>query len=240
VDPVLVLWIAWFYDPMNSLAAVRQGLAERHARAILHLEHTLHLDPELTLNRSLAHHHALRELTVFWYNDVHGLVVLGVFAWLWWRRPDLLPPLRWALIAVSALALVAFWTYPVAPPRMLVSRGYVDLVAVVEGVPPWHAGAVSLESNQLTAMPSLHLAWGMWAAIALWRGFPDPRVRLAVVIYPFITMWVVMATGNHFLLDGIAGAALTAVAVPLADRIVSRRSRAGKDSRAQASLCAEA
>jgi membrane-associated phospholipid phosphatase len=235
IDLVLVAWIGWFYDPMNNLAEVRQSLAERHARTILHLERALHLDPELTLNRSLAHHHALREVAVLWYNDVHGLVVLGVFGWLWWHRPDLLPHLRWALIAVSAVALVAFWCYPVAPPRMLVGRGYLDLVAVVEGMPPWHAGAVAAESNQLASMPSLHLAWGLWAAIALWRCFPDRRVRAAVVVYPFITLWVVMATGNHFLLDGIIGAALTAVVVPLADRLTARRARSGKDSRAGAS-----
>jgi membrane-associated phospholipid phosphatase len=154
-------------------------------------------------------------------------VTFAVFGWLWWRRPDLLPPLRTALVFIATVGLMAFWSLPVAPPRMLTAEGYVDLVAAVQHLPVWQGGATALDANQLSAMPSLHIAWAVWAAVAVWRLSPRLWLRGLAVAYPLATMFAVMATGNHYLADGVIGAAITAVAVLGADRLwVRRRARA--------------
>jgi hypothetical protein len=223
LDLLLVVWLGWLYDLINDYPPVRQRLAEAHARSVLSLERFVHLAPERTLNRWLAARHTLSQVMVFWYENVHGLVVIGMFGALWWLRPDLLRRLRAVLVLVSVAALAVFWSFPVAPPRMLVSDGYVDLVAAVDHVPVWHAGAIAAESNQLAAFPSLHLAWGVWAALALWAMTERTWLRALALAYPLVTLFAVMATGNHFLADAVAGALLTFAVAGLAQLAAARR-----------------
>jgi hypothetical protein len=208
LDVVLVAWLIWLFDAVNNLAPVRQRLAERDGEKVLDLERSLHLAPEHALDSWLAKHGTLSQIVVFWYENVHIAMTLAVLAWLWWRRPDLLGVMRATLVTVTLIALVVFWSFPVAPPRML-PGGYIDLVAVVHHLPSWQLGAIALHSNQLCSMPSLHVAWAVWCAIALWRISERRLLRALAVIYPFLTSFAVMATANHYLLDAVAGAAIT-------------------------------
>jgi hypothetical protein len=208
LDVILVAWLIWLFDAVNNLAPVRQGLAERDGEKVLDLERSLHLAPEHALDSWLAKHGTLSQIVVFWYENIHIAVTLAVLAWLWWRRPDLLGVMRATLVTVTLIALVVFWSFPVAPPRML-PGGYIDLVAVVHHLSPWQLGAIALHSNQLCSMPSLHVAWAVWCSIALWRISERRLLRALAVIYPFLTSFAVMATANHYLLDAVAGAAIT-------------------------------
>jgi hypothetical protein len=66
--------------------------------------------------------------------------------------------------------------------------------------------------NNYAAMPSLHVAWATWCAVAVvvaTRG----RWRHLAWLYPLTTTVVVLATANHYLLDALAGALLVAGAV---------------------------
>jgi membrane-associated phospholipid phosphatase len=59
-------------------------------------------------------------------------------------------------------------------------------------------------------MPSLHVGWAVWcgAAIALYAR--HRWVQVLGIAYPIVTTVVVMATGNHYLLDAVAGAVVIA------------------------------
>ncbi len=208
LDVLVVVWLIWLFDAINNLASVRQGLAERNGRSVLDLERSLHLDPEHALNAWLARRHTLSQIVVFWYENVHIVVTLAVFAWLWWRRSDLLGVMRATLVIVNLIALAAFWSLPVAPPRML-TGGYVDLVATVQHLPVWQIGATALHSNQLCSLPSLHIAWAVWCTIAVWHVTVRVWARTIALVYPLVTTYAVMASGNHFLADAVAGAAIT-------------------------------
>src|SRR3984893_1234900 len=59
LELLTIAWLAWGYDIINNLAPLRHSTAIGHALGILSLEQTLHLDPELALNRWVAAHHAL-------------------------------------------------------------------------------------------------------------------------------------------------------------------------------------
>lgn len=207
-DLVLVAWLCWLFDAVNNLAPVRQAVAVSDGARILDLERSLRLDPEHALNTWLAQHGTLSQIVVFWYENIHIAVTLAVFAWLWWRRPDLLGVMRATLVIVTLIALAVFWSFPVAPPRML-PGGYIDLVAVVQHLPPWRLDATALHSNQLCSLPSLHVAWATWCAIAVWRISERRLPRALAVVYPCLTSFAVMATGNHYLADAVAGATIT-------------------------------
>jgi PAP2 superfamily len=236
VDVVVLVWLAWVFDAINNLGAVRQHLAEHHATQILDFERSLHLAPELALDTWLAAHRVLSEIVVFYYENVHAAVTFGVLAWLWWHRPDILAALRATLVIVNLVGLAVFWTFPVAPPRMLVGDGFVDLVALVHHVPVWRAGAISAQSNQLASLPSLHIAWAAWSALAVWRMSSRIWLRTLAVVYPLITTFAVMATGNHFLADAVAGVLITALVALLVDRVVARGARAPEPGRAGRAL----
>lgn len=232
VDLLVVAWLIWLFDALNNLAPVRQSLAIRDGHSVLDFERSLSLDPERALNAWLSHHHALSKIVVFWYENVHIVVTLLVFAWLWWRRPDSLGVLRATLVIVNLIALAVFWSFPVAPPRML-TGGYVDLVSSVHGLPAWQLGATALHSNQLCSLPSLHIAWATWCAITVWQLSSRRLLRVVALVYPFVTTFAVMATANHYLADAVSGAAITLGVYLLLSRLSVRRGAVRTAARSQ-------
>jgi PAP2 superfamily len=215
VEALVIIWLCWVYDAVSNLASLRLHAALAHAHGILQLERTLHLDPELTLNRWLAAHHTLGLVVSDYYDNAHFIVTLGLLGWLWYKRPDIYRPLRNALVAINVLGLLIFWLYPVAPPRMLLGMGFEDVVAATHAFGSWHTGALASDANQLAAMPSLHMAWAVWCAVVLWRLSARPSVRALAIFYPCLTALAVLSTGNHFLADVLAGIATAALAVLL-------------------------
>jgi PAP2 superfamily protein len=217
ITALLAAWLIWLFDAVNNLAPVRQGLADSNGEGVLDFERSLHLAPEHALNTWLAAHATFSQIVVFWYVNVHIVVILAVLGWLWWRRPDLLRVMLATLVIVTLIALAVFWSFPTAPARML-PGGYVDLVASVHRLPVWELGSTALHSNQLCSLPSLHIAFATWCAIAVWRVSARVWLRAAAVIYPMITSFAVMATANHYLADVVAGAAITLLVYWLLER----------------------
>lgn len=213
VELITVAWLAWVYDLVNNLAPLRYRLAIGHAEGVLRLEQALHLDPEGTLNRWLAHHHSLAVVSSYYYDNAHFIVTLGLLGWLWWKRADLYRPLRTALVLMNVIGLAVFWLYPLAPPRML--KGFSDVVASSGTFGEWHSGALAGTANQLAAMPSLHMAWAAWCGVVIWRLSGRTWARVLAVAYPCLTCAAVLATGNHFLLDVFGGLATAALAFVL-------------------------
>jgi hypothetical protein len=219
-EVLVIVWLCWIYDTVNNLAPLRRNAAYAHARSLLHLERWAHLDPEAALNHWLAGHHTLAVWVSNYYDNAHFVVTLGLVGWLWCRHPTLYRPLRTSLVLINVIGLAVFWLYPTAPPRLLDPQRYPDVVAATHAFGSWHSGTLATAANQLAAMPSLHIAWAAWSALALWRILGGARRpwSLTVWIYPVMTAMAVMATGNHFLLDIGAGVATMVAATLIADR----------------------
>ncbi|HEV3047338.1 MAG TPA: phosphatase PAP2 family protein [Solirubrobacteraceae bacterium] len=213
VEALTIGWLCWIYDAINNLAPLRLHLALDHARSVLALEGSLHIDVEHALDRWLAAHHTLGLALSYYYDNAHFVVTLGLLGWLWWRRPDVYRPLRNVLVLVNVLAFAVFWLYPVAPPRML--PGFVDVVAATHTVGSWHTGALASAANELAAMPSLHIAWAAWCSLAAWRVWRGAWALALALAYPCMTAFAVLATGNHYVLDLLGGLATLALAVLL-------------------------
>jgi hypothetical protein len=213
VELGVIAWLFWLYDVVNNLAPTRVALAHHNARNLLSLERGLHIDIERALNRWLAGHAVLAFFATYWYFFAHVIVTFAVLAVLWWRRPDLYRRMRTPLVFVNLIAFAVFWRYPLAPPRMLTGLGYRDVVASTHAVISWDSGALVHDADQLAAMPSLHVAWALWSALSLWQMVRRPFVRALVAIYPPVTAVIVIATGNHWLLDVLAGAATFVLAL---------------------------
>ena len=214
----VVLILVKVYDWVRSLEATRAGPALRHAEHLLAVERWLHLDVELASTHWLASRPAISLVAAYWYQFAHLSVTLTVLAWCWWSRPDRYRRARNALVLTNVTGLLVFLFLPMMPPRLLPGAGYVDAAAAAGFGPP-HAGPVA--ADQYAAMPSLHLAWATWTAAVALSMLAGRRGARLVFLYPAVTAVVVVVTGNHYVLDVVAGVAVAVLALLAADRIPS-------------------
>jgi PAP2 superfamily len=214
----VIVFLGWIYNWLQDLAPVRVGLAMHNGEGILSFEKRLHIAPERYLDGWLNHHYLLAYVSSDFYDNAIFGVTLALAAWIWWRRPDIYRPLRNDLVLANLIGFAIFWLYPVAPPRML--PGFTDIVEKVGGLGSWHNALIS-HADQLAAMPSMHLAWAVWCSLVVWRLAGKEGWRRAAlafgIAYPVTTAWIVIATGNHYLMDVVAGTAVTALSVAVVE-----------------------
>jgi membrane-associated phospholipid phosphatase len=170
---------------------------------------------EARIQRFFLQFHALMIGIDAFYMFAHLLVTIGVLTWVYvWRRRHY-PQVRNVLMLTTAIALVVYYVYPTAPPRMLTNYGFVDPAVVLHHVAP--AGGDQPDSflyNPYAAMPSLHVGYALVVGLALFIAERRRWVRLFAVAYPLAMTAVVVISGNHWLLD-VMGAVVT-VALALA------------------------
>jgi hypothetical protein len=175
---------------------------------IFDAEQLVHLNVERGLDRLVQASDWIDDAVEHYYKTLHFAVPLAVLAWLYWRRPERYRPARTVLFASTGLALIGFWAYPLAPPRLTPGHGFPDTLHPDSD--PF--GAFTKLANQFAAMPSLHIAWSTWCALVIVTMAPYLWVRVLGAIYPIATLLVVLGTANHWLLDAVGGLATLAVA----------------------------
>ena len=217
LEATFIVWLLWIYDAINNLSPLRIAAAHSNSASFLHLEKILHLDPEEAMDHWLANHHTLAVIVANYYDNAHFVVTLAALGILWWKRADLYRPLRNAMILANLMGMAVFWIFPSDPPRLFDPKVYIDVVALTHAFGSWHAGTLATAANQLAAMPSLHMSWAVWSALVFWRMLPPSWWRNLVWAYPAMTAYAVLATGNHFLADVIAGVLNLILAVIIAD-----------------------
>ena len=60
-------------------------------------------------------------------------------------------------------------------------------------------------------MPSLHFAWSMWCFLVLYKHVKSPLAKVLVAAYPWLTLFAIMVTANHYWLDAVGGAVILAI-----------------------------
>jgi hypothetical protein len=203
------------YDFSRLLVAGHQHTAFVHAVRLMHLEQALDVAWEQTVNHAISAHRLLAVPADYMYATLHYVVTPAVLVWLWRRHRATYAQARATLVVATVIGLVGFTLLPVAPPRML--PGFVDTMARYADAGWWSQAAsaprgIGRFTNQFAAMPSLHVGWALWCGWQLYRHARRSWVRALGVLYPVLTSLVVVATGNHYLLDAVAGVAVVAVA----------------------------
>ena len=79
-------------------------------------------------------------------------------------------------------------------------------------------------------MPSLHFGWSLWCAVALVTYARSRTVRALGVVHSVITLFAIVITANHYLLDALGGA-LVFVAGHTTASTFERRSAQPSDNR---------
>ena len=203
----------WMYTLGRNAIPTHPRIAFRHARAIDDLQDRLHIGWELTFNRFVASHEWLAQTFDYYYSTLHFVLTPAAIVWLFLRRADVYRGGRTVLASITLIALLGFYLYPTAPPRLL--PGYVDTVIKFH---TWGSLAdpnIAEHSNQFAAMPSLHVGWALWVGIAVFRTTPAHGWRWLGLAYPIGTCVVIVGTANHFVLDAVGGALVAALAFGL-------------------------
>ena len=214
-ETALVLVLLLAYTRIRLVASDDRSVAVGHASDVLHLERLLHLDVEAAVNAALGALPPLEVAASYWYAALHYTVTPLVLVLLYRARPAEYRRLRTALVLATAVALIGYVALPTAPPRLL--GGYTDTLAATSSLGWWGAEGSAVRGaggavNQFAAMPSMHVGWALWCSLVLWRLARTRRARVLAAGYAPVTALVVVATGNHWVLDVLAGALLVALA----------------------------
>jgi hypothetical protein len=233
----LLLALYGLYSLVRNVVPDQVAQAQHNARVILGAERALGLDVEKGINLATAHLPWLAVPANYYYATLHFAITAAVLVWLYRRRPAQYARARGVLLVMTLFALVGYWLYPLAPPRLMTGGGYVDTVREygLWGVTP-SDDLVSL-SNQYAAMPSMHVGWALWAGLAVALLARHRLARALGALYPALTLGVVVVTANHFILDAVAAVAIFAVAVLVVDvvgRLVVRVPEVGVERSAVA------
>jgi hypothetical protein len=201
-----------------ALYQVARGIADRNpTRAfenglgVINMEERIGDLFEVTLGNLISGSRALEFIVswTYWNSEftVVGLALLFVYL----RRHDHFTRFRnWILVA-NTIGLVGYVLVPTAPPRMFPTFGFRDSLANFGGL-NHGSGLIQLASNPYAAMPSLHAADALIVGVTLAYVCRHWWSRTLWLLWPAWVWFAVMATGNHFWLDILAGIAVTLLA----------------------------
>jgi hypothetical protein len=209
------------YEAARRAMEPNWAQAFTNAHRIFSVEQVLGLAWEQSLQRVfLALPDVVNVLNVFYFVG-HFLITGIFFFWLYHRSREGFRSFRDAFLVATAIAVVIHWLFPTAPPR-LAGVGLEDTLRVLSGIDIGSQTSSAL-SNPVAAVPSLHAAYALGVGIGLIRYARSSVIRVAGAIYPPLVVLTIVVTGNHFVLDALAGMVVLAVGAWLA-RALRRRS----------------
>jgi hypothetical protein len=184
--------------------------SQRNAARIVALERRLGLHVEPAFQRTLMRHRRLCHALNAGYVTANVLLTIGLPIALYRREHPRFPWLRRA-VALSILgATPVYVAFPCDPPRRL--DGFEDTIKAISGF-DLDSGWIAQLYNPIAAFPSIHMAFAVVTAAGVRSLSDDPAVRALAAAYPAAVACTVFGTGNHYVLDAVAGSALGAAAV---------------------------
>jgi hypothetical protein len=222
---VLIAVFALLYEEIREHMVQAWAAAASHALAVVHAEQALGIFREQAVQAALIGSDNVTDAFNLYYGGTHFLVPIAILGWLLFRHPAHYGRARTALAVITGLAFIVFWLYPVAPPRLLPAHfGIIDTLVNPDGSGQAENALINSAGDQYASMPSLHVAWAVWSALAVYPVARHWALRALAVAYPLLTTLVVVATGNHFFLDAVAGAVLACVTWVAVTRVGARLS----------------
>jgi membrane-associated phospholipid phosphatase len=182
------------------------------------------------LGRANAIDRTLSWVHWLWFFEPHLSLV-----WILARHNERFPRAARQMAAVYDLGGVVYHAVPTAPPWWAAEEGHIDArvrrIMVEVGEEQWGRAwdtlYASLGGNPWAAMPSLHFATSVMAAIHLTEA--GPAEGAAGWAYAGTLGFALVYLGEHYLIDLIAGAALVAAVrwgEPIAEPVVAAVNRA--------------
>jgi hypothetical protein len=244
-EAAIVLGFYYVYQTIRSLAdhGNTKTRATRNAMWIVSWEKHLWIYHEQSIQQAFLGAEWFIRLMNIYYGTLHFVVTIGLLLWLYVKRHANYRGMRNLLGMTTALAIIGYWSFPLAPPRLLTSCDgqipvlgpggglvkpscFVDTLDKIGGLWSYHSPVAKAVANQYAAMPSLHFGWAMWCGVVFWRFASHRGTKALGLLYPALTLFAIVVTANHWFLDALGGALimLSAMGVlTLVDRQLVRR-----------------
>jgi membrane-associated phospholipid phosphatase len=144
---------------------------------------------------------------------------------LWWRRRGLREFIA-SIIVIDVISLVVLFALPTVPPWMATAGGAIEPIRrifseVMQPLAPqiFEAG-YRASANDVAAMPSVHMAITVLAALGLGRF--GKAWSAAGWAYAALMLFAIVYLGEHWVIDGIAGLVVAVFAWRIAPRVAPR------------------
>jgi hypothetical protein len=208
----LVRQVLLFFLAYNGYRLVR-GLAEDpagtaaafdHARRLIDVEQSLGIFVEPAVQGWAAGTHFLEDVASWLYINAQTSVTVGSLAFLYLFHNRSFYFVRNMFMVAMGLALVGYTVFPTAPPRFFPEWGFHDSVSSFVGVTP--ESGVNALFNPYAAVPSMHVCFALMIGVPLSRLVRNRVGRAFWTVYPLLVVFVIVATGNHFIADAVLGA----------------------------------
>ena len=202
----LAIWFGFavLYQLARGIADRNPSRAFANGYAVINFEtRVTHRLYELTFQNFVDQRHVLETIVAWTYWNSEFTVVGLAVLWVYLRRHEAFRRFRNSILLANMIGLVGYVLVPTAPPRLL-GVGFVD---------SHRDGLVRLAANPYAAMPSLHAADALIVGIVLFSLCRNRWAKLLWAVWPVWVWFAVMATGNHFWLDIIAGVAVAILAM---------------------------
>lgn len=199
---MFALYALWQLAGTLSLAQL--GGAVARGRDIERLERYLPLPSESWVQHLMLGDRWLLRVFNIYYVGLHVAITGACLIWVFARHRGRYPAVRNALALSTGTSLLVALV-PVAPPRLVPGSGLLDIGRIVG--PTVYPATARPGLDQLSAMPSVHVAWAIVVAGAIVYVLRS-RWRWAAALYPMATLFVVIVTGNHYWADGIVAAVI--------------------------------
>jgi membrane-associated phospholipid phosphatase len=194
------------------------------AMRIIDVERTLHVFIEPSVQAWALNKHWLMDGLDWIYLNGHFVVTLLVLAFIYARRNQSFYFVRNMFMIAMGLALIGYWLYPTAPPRLMPEWGFTDAISqfVTGGTGSIDFGPTKAFMNFYAAVPSMHVCFAVMVGGSMCRLTRWRPGKVLWALYPLLITFVVVATANHFLTDVFLGALTAGASALLAQRLLAR------------------
>ena len=199
------------YDVARVLVRGREAVAMSNALAIMNAEKALHLYVEPFVQTIASHVHPVVLFMDWFYTSVHIPATILVLVWIYLYRNEAYGFFRNVFLTMNVLGITIFAMLPVAPPRLVPTSGVVDTLYLYSSS-NYRSGAMSFVTNQFAALPSLHIGYALFLTLAIWVLTTNRLARALAAVYPVLVLAAIVITGNHYLIDALAGVLVLGVA----------------------------
>jgi membrane-associated phospholipid phosphatase len=209
------------YETVRGISESNQAIPFENARTIVTTEKTLHIFFEQNLQEWAMNYRFLIDFANFMYVNSHFVITTSALVWLYLRHNDRFYFVRNMFVVAMGVALAGYLLLPTAPPRFFPELGFVDTIAYYVNV-KHDSGLVTLFFNPYAAVPSMHVAFSLLIAGPAIMIVRRRAFKALWALYPLVVTFVVVVTGNHWVMDALAGAAVAGAAAIVSARVLSR------------------
>lgn len=229
--------IYFLYDTLREQAMGTASTALRHGKQIVDAERFLGIYQEHRIQLAFLDWSPFISFWNIYYGTIHFVMPVVALVAMYRKTPVRYVRWRNALLFMLGFGLIGFLLYPLTPPRLMPPRyDFVDTAAEYFNFGPQQrielnangeptAAARAAFGNLYAAMPSLHVGWSTWSALALLPFVRRRWLKVLLALYPFATIFAIVVTGNHWILDAVGGWVALAAgygAAVLLERTVAR------------------